>query len=192
MQVKRVRWSHSCQAVTHVKQWCKKPSVLQLRPLKSAQADDTRIDNQQNQRRPAKAQGWFYSLKKRGLLQQAARLSRCWSFHVWQHQKGNSCLKALPDWSLNRTEILHCLNMVSNTCRGLTVTGWRPHLNCALSDWCHVWFVNFLPLVVSDLLCDFVLCFALCDVYEAKLNAQWNIIEFGILDLLYSYVNLAL
>ena len=79
--------------------------------------------------------------------------------------------------------------MISSMCQELTRTGLSPHLNYVLRTVLHL--VNF-PYLVSCLLCDFVLCFALCDVYEAKLNAERHVIEFEILRLLCNYVNLAL
>lgn len=78
-------------------------------------------------------------------------------------------------------QTLHSLNIIRSTCQegpGLISTA---HSQTDFGTLCLV--SNFLPLTVSDLLWDFVLCFALCSVYEAKLN------ELETLNLLHNYVN---
>lgn len=72
------------------------------------------------------------------------------------------------------TETLHGLNIIH-----------------ALANWLRLWFITFLLLIVSFFR-DFVLCFVLGAMLEAKLNALWDATESGILNLLYSCVYLAL
>lgn len=98
-------------------------------------------------------------------LEQTVLTLTCTSDHILKRQLPP---KALPSWPLNRTEILHCLNIISSKCRELTLTGLRPYLNYVLIDWLHVWFINFLPPILSYLCSGrfFVLCFVWCVRYQ--------------------------
>lgn len=82
------------------------------------------------------------------------------TFHLWLYQKVNCGQSLCPiDLWTNKDLPLLELNK-QHMLRGL-----RPHLNCTLMDRLLVWFINFLPLVVSCLLCGFGwLCVRRCFV----------------------------
>lgn len=139
-----------------------------------------RNESQQNQKRPTKPQDWLKSFKRARLLQGTVRLSRRWPSYVWPHWKCNrrqSFCQLKPEHNRYAPLLELCLE--------LTWPRPRPHLNCTFMDWLCILVPLFItPCCIYCLFYDFVLCFALGDLYEAKLNVYWNVIEFGIRNLL--------
>lgn len=52
-------------------------------------------------------------LLKRSIFATKCQKIQTLHFHIWPHQKRQLPAKSLHDWSLNTTEVLHCLNIIS-------------------------------------------------------------------------------
>lgn len=141
----------------------------------------SRTGNQQNQKRPTKAQDWWNSFKREGLLQQTVKLSRHWLFHIWSHQKHNFPWRLCTTdvWAI--TELFHCLPGISSNTKS-----WPWPTECSSRTWtvCS-WTDSKFHLLTSYLLLflfDVWLCIIFCFVWHVwsqakcvvKRHWRWN------------------
>lgn len=143
-----------------------------------------RADSKQNQRRSAEAQDWLNPLTRGRIFAANCQTLQTWPLYVWLLKTGSCRWRPYPNRSLNRTEILHCLNIEAVSVWELTRSRSRPYLNC----------VEIQIDLVFGLLTSYTLCYLVCcgaclmfccvPCKKPSLITWWNVTEFGILNLL--------